>query len=126
MCTYHALRCGENVFNLFFPNVLIMVENFRTILFKIFVLVNVTMSRAKSFFSGSLNAFTIQEVKYLFFVVIKALLGNIHLYIICIYNQEVMNCTVNLLWIFTSLLIVSRYFCVASSDETTYNCERYT
>ena len=118
MCNYHALQCGENLFNLFFPNVIIMVENFRIILFKIFVLVNVTMSRAKSFFSGSLNAFTIQEVKYLFFVVIKALLGNIYLYIICIYSQGVMNYTVNLLWIFTSLLIVSRYFCVASSDKT--------
>ena len=29
-----------------------------------------------------------------------------------LYNQRVMNYAVNLLWIFMSLLMVSRYFCI--------------
>ena len=49
MWNYHAPQCGENFFNLFLPNVPMIVKNFETILEKVFVLVNLNISVAKTF-----------------------------------------------------------------------------
>ena len=49
MWNYHAPQCSENFFNLFLPNVPMIVKNVETILEKVFVLVNLNISVAKTF-----------------------------------------------------------------------------